>query len=337
IEGGAVFKYPNSPGANPATAYIKLNTSPICKTSSYRPAIFTAADDDTIGEVVTTQIWASHTGNPQGKYYANPALWVSYISSTLANMRFSYAQEGIRVEGSSAISSTISHAQLVNCIRGIVLTGDDGSSSGSGLGVTLNSSLMANVQYPFISLATPFQSQGGGNYDSTLPSASPVPVAVSVANLNTPPVIGLPTTPAPEFIKGGAATLIDPAATVTDPDSVSFDAAVLLAAVSGFASEDDRLAIRNQGTGANQISTSGSSVSYSGVNIGTFSGGVGFSPLLVQFNAAATLTSVQAVLRNLTYQNVLLAAQPGARTVRLVLTDGDGGTSPAATKTMNVV
>src|SRR5438093_2671218 len=84
IEGGAVFKYPNSTGANPTTTYIKLNTSPICKTSSYRPAIFTAADDDTIGEVVTAQSWASHTGNPQGKYYANPALWVSYISSTLA-------------------------------------------------------------------------------------------------------------------------------------------------------------------------------------------------------------------------------------------------------------
>ena len=67
IEGGVVFKYPNSTGANPTSAYIKLNHSLVCKTSSYRPAIFTAADDDTIGEVVTAQTWPYHTGNPQGK------------------------------------------------------------------------------------------------------------------------------------------------------------------------------------------------------------------------------------------------------------------------------
>src|SRR5205823_9109465 len=103
IEGGAVFKYPSSTGANPTTAYIRLNTSPICKTSSYRPAIFTAADDDTIGEVVRTQTWANHTGNAQGKYYANPALWVYNVNSTLGNLRFIYAQEGIRVQGGSSI------------------------------------------------------------------------------------------------------------------------------------------------------------------------------------------------------------------------------------------
>src|SRR5207247_3079215 len=69
----------------------------------------------------------------------------------------------------------------------------------------------------------------------------------------------------------------------------------------------------------------------------TFSGGVGFTPLVVQFMFSATVTLVVAHLQNLTNQNVLLAAQPGARTVRLVLTDGDGGTSPPATKTINVV
>jgi hypothetical protein len=105
-------------------------------------------------------------------------------------------------------------------------------------------------------------------YDGTLASANPVPVAVSVANVNAPPVIELPTAPGPEFVKGGAAILIDPAATVTDPDSVSFEGAVLTVAISGFASADDRLAIRNQG----QISTVGSGVTHNGTSIGTFSG-----------------------------------------------------------------
>src|SRR5205814_1882539 len=118
-------------------------------------------------------------------------------------------------------------------------------------------------------------------------------VAVSVANVNTPPVIVLPTTPAPEFIKGAAAILIDPAATVTDPDSAAFG--VLTVAVSGFANADDRLAIRNQGTGAGQIGVSGTNVTYGGASIGTISGGVGFSPLVTRFNATATLTGVQAL------------------------------------------
>jgi hypothetical protein len=47
---------------------------------------------------------------------------------------------------------TISHSQFVNCIRGIRLTGSgSGSGSGSGTAVplTVNNTLMANVQYPF--------------------------------------------------------------------------------------------------------------------------------------------------------------------------------------------
>src|SRR5439155_8314684 len=133
-------------------------------------------------------------------------------------------------------------------------------------------------------------------YDGALASASPVQVSVAVANLNTPPGIDLPTTPPPEFFKGGPAVLIDPAATVTDSDTTSFNAAVLTVAVSGFATEDDRLAIRNQGTGADQIGVSGSTVTYAGLSIGTFSGGVGFSALVVRFNSGATLTAVQALL-----------------------------------------
>src|SRR5262249_42738370 len=123
------------------------------------------ADDDTIGEVLTAQSWAYHTGNPQGKYYANPALWIYNISSTLSNVRISHAREGIRVEGTSAISSSISHAQLVNCVRGVVLTGDAGSSGagGSGISVVLNNNLMANVQYP-ISI---YSAAGGTIYNCT--------------------------------------------------------------------------------------------------------------------------------------------------------------------------
>jgi len=46
----AVFKFPNSTGNNPITAYLKINNSLTCKTSSYRPCIFSAGDDESIGE-----------------------------------------------------------------------------------------------------------------------------------------------------------------------------------------------------------------------------------------------------------------------------------------------
>src|SRR5438876_4139983 len=146
IEGGAVFKYKY---LSPATASIKLTSSSsiTCKTSSYRPAIFTAVDDDSVGDSMNGYSGSGYTGtiNPGG--YANPALWVSFLSSsTLTNLNFRYAQEAIYVEGNSGATSTVGHAQLVNCIRGIRITG---GSSVCGISITVNNSLLANVQYPF--------------------------------------------------------------------------------------------------------------------------------------------------------------------------------------------
>jgi hypothetical protein len=69
----AVFKYQ-------CGATIKLNNSLTCKTSSYRPAIFTCVDDDSLGWSMANIEGSGWTGtiNPAG--YANPALW-SYWQS----------------------------------------------------------------------------------------------------------------------------------------------------------------------------------------------------------------------------------------------------------------
>src|SRR5262249_50500550 len=99
---------------------------------------------------------------------------------------------------------------------------------------------------------------------------------------------------------------------------------------------DDRLEIRNEGTGAGQIGVSGANVTFGGTVIGTFTGGVGTTALVVTFNASATPATVQALARNITFRNVSDNPSTSARTVRFVLTDGDGGTSTAATKTVNV-
>ncbi|MHB8522303.1 MAG: hypothetical protein ACYDH9_16305 [Limisphaerales bacterium] len=174
IEGGAVFKYPNSTGANPKTAYIQINNSLTCKTSSYRPAIFTAGDDDNIGEsladgydsntgLYTSTIWSYYDGTyntgtiRSGYYYANPALLIYYLySSTMSNLRFCYAQQAVVVEGGSGYSATVADSQLVNCIRGIVISGSGSGSGGSGVAVTVNNSLIAHVTYPVTAYTTAY-------------------------------------------------------------------------------------------------------------------------------------------------------------------------------------
>ena len=94
-----------------------------------------------------------------------------------------------------------------------------------------------------------------------------------------------------------AAILIAPNATYTDPGG--FYASTTL--VVGESAVDGVLAIRNQGTGAGQVGVSGANVTYGGVTVGTFTGGVGI--LTISFNATVTQAAIQAVVDNTTYVN----------------------------------
>lgn len=121
-------------------------------------------------------------------------------------------------------------------------------------------------------------------------------------------------------------------ATITDSDSANFDHGTLTASFTAGGSTSDRLFIRN----SPRVTTNSSSqVLFNGTVIGTFSGGVGNTPLAVKFDADATPTAATVVLRNLVYRNV--SNQPTAqRTVSVKLTDGDGGESLARSKKINV-
>jgi hypothetical protein len=154
--------------------------------------------------------------------------------------------------------------------------------------------------------------------------------------INLPPAVSLTGTTL-TYLEDDPATVIDPDATMTDPDSTDFDTGVLTVDFAAGGTSDDRLAIFNQGSGAGQVGVAGGNVTYSGVTIGAVSGGSdGFTPLVVTFNANANPSAVQAVLRNVTFANVSNAPATAPRTVRFLLTDGDGGTSNAATRPINV-
>ena len=183
IEGGAVFKYPNSTGTGAVTAYLQTSSTLTLKTTPYRPAFFTAADDDTVGDKFSTATWSGYTGAISGRSYANPAVWMTYPSApTLSNCRFRYAQAGVRLQGPGGyVSGTISHSQFVSCVRGIELQGTgsgSGSSSGTGVSVALNNCLMSTVTYPVQPTIC------GTSYGATFNNCT-VDTATSVANGST--------------------------------------------------------------------------------------------------------------------------------------------------------
>jgi ELWxxDGT repeat protein len=174
---------------------------------------------------------------------------------------------------------------------------------------------------------------------STDGSFSTLPLTISVEDVpeSIPPVIGAFDTPI-NFVENAAAQLLDSNATLTDVDSLDFVGGVLTVSLVNNAENSDRLLIRNVGTGVGQIGISGSQITYSGNVIGSFSGGTAVSsPLVVLFGAGASKNAAQSLLRNLVFSNLSESPSSLPRSVQVVVTDGDGGVSLPALKTINVV
>jgi hypothetical protein len=95
VQGGAVVKFTNTP-----QAMIVCNGPVVCDTGPYRPAVFTAWRDDTIGQIIPTS-----NGNPFTNYYANPALQIMTSAQVLHDLRVSHAQKGIFFYDTSASPS----------------------------------------------------------------------------------------------------------------------------------------------------------------------------------------------------------------------------------------
>ncbi|MDY6902320.1 MAG: DUF4347 domain-containing protein [Cyanobacteriota bacterium] len=129
--------------------------------------------------------------------------------------------------------------------------------------------------------------------------------------------------------------LINSYARVSDADSPDFDGGQLLVSITG-STEDDRLKIRNQGTISTQINLDGNNINYGKYEIGTFIGGIGTEDLVITLNSNARVNHVEALLKNITYENVSKNPVTRPRKVEFVFTDGDGGTSETITKTIDI-
>jgi gliding motility-associated-like protein len=162
------------------------------------------------------------------------------------------------------------------------------------------------------------------------------------APLNAAPVIGNLNGDSVSFIEDSAHALLDANsdATVTDHDSVDFDGGnVTVSITNNRVNTEDVLSIRNQGTAAGQIGTSGLNITFGGTVIGTrtANGGTGTNDLVITLNVAADAVAVQALIRNLIYINTN-TTEPAttARTIRVTVNDGDGGNSTSAAANISV-
>ena len=168
-------------------------------------------------------------------------------------------------------------------------------------------------------------------------STSEFSTNLTVVPLNTAPTVTLPGGSV-TYTENDPATILDATATITDADSADFDGGTLTIEFTSGGTTDDRLSILNAGTGQQQISISGNEIRHEGTLIGTFTGGTdGTTPLVISFNINADEPPVRDLLRHITYENVSEDPDPSTRTIRFVMTDGDGGTSTAVTKNVDVV
>ncbi|MCU7796882.1 MAG: DUF4347 domain-containing protein [Candidatus Thiodiazotropha sp. (ex Myrtea spinifera)] len=142
------------------------------------------------------------------------------------------------------------------------------------------------------------------------------------------------------YTEGDGVVLIEQGGDVviSDPDSSNFAGGSLTVEVdSGLQAAEDKFSIVNQGAGAGQIGLNVSDVTYSGVVIGSVSGGTGIDPLTVTLNSNATSAAVTALIRNISYENSNIDNPTGgSRSVVVDVTDGDGGASVTQNLTLNV-
>jgi len=107
LEGGAVLKY-----ANTNSPRVRVYGTLSCETSSYRPTIFTAKDDNSVGATIS-----GSSGSPSGRYALNALYYSSSQAADLEHLRVRYATNGIVVAGQSG--HRVRHVQSLECDRPI--------------------------------------------------------------------------------------------------------------------------------------------------------------------------------------------------------------------------
>ena len=204
----------------------------------------------------------------------------------------------------------------------------------NGISIALNSSAtVANVQAILnaIAFSNNLDNLVAGPRDVTFTvadgtGATSAPVAKTVTVVADPdrPVIANLGGPA-TFVEDAGPISLTSTGTLSDPDEhADWSGAKLNVRVSRNLDSFDRLTIEDQGTGAGQISITGTTtgnVLYEGTQIGTWDGGVGTNRLQINFIAGSTTASIQALIRAIQFNNLIELPVVASKDIRFELTD----------------
>ena len=274
------------------------------------------------GERVAT----SYNASPN----AAPILHVEYMSEPAAN-----TAPGVSITGPADGASVVEGTALT--FTGTANDNEDGNLSAN---LTWNSNLDGALGTGASVGAT--LSVGGHTITASVTDSGGLPgsdqITITVTLVNDAPAIASLDGDTLAYIEGDGALVIDQGtmATVTDADSPNLDTGGLTVGFGITGQAGDQNSIRDQGSAVGQIGFSGASITYGGIQIGTAVGGAGGIDLVVTFNANATVTAAEALVHNITFENISQDPSTAARTVSLILTDGDGGTSNTANVTVTV-
>ncbi|HTN74876.1 MAG TPA: dockerin type I domain-containing protein [Pirellulaceae bacterium] len=155
---------------------------------------------------------------------------------------------------------------------------------------------------------------------------------IHVTATNDAPTLNITAT-ASSYTAGTPATLIDPAALISDIDATVLAGATLQVSITNSAL-GDIIDVASQGTNSGEISVSADKILYEASEIGTFTASNG---LQFSFNGTATLAAVQALLRRLSYRNALNLPQLGQRAITLQFYEGDATAAELRTAHVNLL
>jgi CSLREA domain-containing protein len=233
---------------------------------------------------------------------------------------------------------------LASTIGLIFHTGDgtaDGAIDITGTVADINAALDGMVFTPSTSfngngwLQIDVSDQGNSGTGGALTASQSLVIVVTP--VNDPPAFSFVSGNS-NYPENAGPVVLAPTGTVSDVDSANFDGGRLVVYFSNNGQPEDRIAIQNEGVGAGQISLNGSSVYVDGMVVGDWAGGTdGSTPLIVSFNSNATAAIVQAVARNISYENVSDAPSTAVRTMVGYVEDGDGGTSNLVSGTLTII
>jgi CSLREA domain-containing protein len=223
-------------------------------------------------------------------------------------------------------------------------TGDgtaDGAMDITGTVADINAALDGMVFTPSsgfngsASLQIDVSDQGNSGTGGALTASQPL--VIEVTPVNDPPAFSFVSGNS-NYPENAGPVVVAPSGTVSDVDSANFDGGRLVVYFSNNGQPEDRIAIQNEGVGAGQISINGSSVVVDGMVVGDWAGGTdGSTPLIISFNSNATPAIVQALTRNITYENISDAPSTAVRTMVGYVEDGDGGTSNVVSGTLTII